>query len=443
MLTLKIGNSYSQLFGLTVDQYYDLKDLMSYTVNTQGFGNRARFQRRCLLNKQLQFPSGLLYLVQNYLRNVSYDCQDTRVRPITPLEARESLFAPGVAPTPYPEQIAAQEALEASDGRGIVVGPTGVGKSLMIALTIDTFRVKTLVVVPKVELKRQLTESLVSWFGKANFDKFVQVANIDSLDPNKVLKDFGMVITDEFHHSAAKSYRDLNKKAWVNVYHRVGYTATPFRTDDEERLLLESFLAEEVYRIPYHTAVEKGYIVPLDTFYYTVPKKDIVGNPTSYPAMYSELIVNNSYRNDMICLVLGRLRAVRKATVCLVKEIAHGEKLSAITGIPFANGQDGRSQELINAFNSGRIKSLIGTYGVLGEGVDTKPAEYIVIAGAGKAKTQFMQGCGRSFRKYEGKESCKVILFNDTAHKWFKGHFREQCKVLLEEYGVAPTLMQI
>ncbi len=436
MATLKLGNSYSQLSGLSVGQYRQIKDAMSYYVDS-GPGTLPR--KVSLLSKKLEFPTGLAYLLEGIL---TPSVIDTRIRPVTPVDAPGTLFMPGRYITPYFDQTAAVEALMPS-GRGLIVAPTGCGKSLIIALAIDTFKVKTLVVVPSLELKRQLTSNLLHWFGHENCNRFVRVANIDSLDPNKPLTDTGMLIVDELHHVAAKSYRDLNKRAWTGVYYRLGLTATPFRSSEDERLLFESFLANEIYRIPYRRAVEQGYVVPMECYYLEATKFQTIGNQKHYGAMYSENIVQNKQRNKMIAVALARLHSQKKSTLCLVREIQHGEILSNMTGLPFANGKDGFSEQLIKGFNQGEIKSLIATVGVCGEGVDTKPAEWVIIAGAGKARTQFMQQVGRAFRTYPGKETCKVLLIKDQAHPWFRKHSREQMQIVREEYEVEPLLLEL
>lgn len=255
--------------------------------------------------------------------------------------------------------------------------------------------------------------------------------------PLKDTPGYDCVIIDEFHHSAASTYRKLNAKAWSDVYYRIGLTATPFRSQDNERLLLESILSKIIYRVEHKAAVEKGYIVPVEAYYIEVPKQQVEG--MHWREVYSELVVNNDIRNELICTILTSLVDAGKKTLCLVKEINHGNKIAESTLLHFANGEAENTRELISNFNGGLHTGLIGTTGVLGEGIDTKPAEYIIIAGLGKSKNSIMQSAGRGFRKYPGKESCKIILFRDTSHKWTKAHFNAQCKYLLEEYGIKPT----
>jgi len=439
VIVLEVNNSYSRITGLTDAQHKELKDLLSYEIDSQqAYFSGTYKNKRTLFGKRGDFPTGLLYLVRGWLKKQKClpSVKDLRKRPAAIIGG----FDASLPVTPYPEQIEASEAC-LRHHRGIVAAPTGVGKSLITALIISKLKVRTLIVVPTLELKRQLTESLSSIFPRhkvGEFGKDIAVENIDALDVNKPAN-YDAVIIDEFHHSAAKTYRLLNKKSWVNVYYRIGLTATPFRSNDNEKLLLESILAEVIYKIDYTTAVARSYIVPLEAYYIEVPKTEVEGY--TWSEVYSELVVNNEPRNKIIKNLIQTLDGHHVLT--LVKEIEHGEWLSTISKTLFANGQDKTSREYINRFSTGGIKSLIGTTGILGEGVDTKPAEWVIIAGLGKSKNAFMQQVGRAFRMYPGKESAKIIFFKDTSHKWTINHFNAQCKILREEYGVKPVKLEV
>lgn len=427
-MRLVVGNSYSQLVGMDAVHYSRLRKILSYVTDHY----QGRYNHRYLIDVKGQFPTGLLYLVASYLFEYAPDTiqNDTRTYPKDKVG-----FTLKLPFQPYPEQLEAA-AVASTHGRGIICAPTGVGKSAIVALLINEVQVPTLVVVPSLELKRQLSESLREAFGSL---AHIRVDNIDALDPKKPPKGVGCLIIDEFHHSAAKTYRDLNKKAWTDIYYRFGLTATPFRNQDSERLLLESILSDVVYQIQYKTAVEKGYIVPVEPYYIELPKRDVKG--FTWAEVYKEIVVENEPRNAQIRDMLLHLDENNISALCLVKEIAHGENVCAGTGIPFANGLNEETKRLISDFNSRKINVLVGTTGILGEGIDTRPAEYVVIAGLGKARGQFMQQVGRAVRRYPGKETAKVIIFKDESHKWSLAHFRAQVKVLKDEYGVKPVVL--
>ncbi len=335
--------------------------------------------------------------------------------------------------TPRADQIAAKNAALKAE-RGIISMVTASGKSFVIALICRDLNLKTLIIVPTLGLKEQLTESLLVALGPGHK---VTVENIDS-SALPGLTDFDCLIIDEAHHVAASTYRKLNRTAWKGIYYRYFFTATPFRNDDEEQLLFESIAGQVIYELDYKTAVSKKIIPPIEAYYIEIPKQDT--DAYTWKEVYSQLVVNNEIRNDIIRGALFTLAINEKSALCLVKEIAHGNKLAPII---FANGQDDRTSSFIKRFNTREIIILIGTSGILGEGIDSRPAEYVIIAGLGKAKSSFMQQIGRVLRPYPGKESGKVILIKDRSHKFTLRHFNIQCKILKEVYGVKPMKLEI
>jgi superfamily II DNA or RNA helicase len=331
---------------------------------------------------------------------------------------------------PYPDQLeAVKYAIKAETG--IIEMPTGTGKSHTIRLLIEELNLRTLVIVPNLGIKTQMQETL----------KGLKNTVIENIDSNRLknLKDFDILIIDEAHHASARTYHKLNKTAWIKIYYRFLFTATPFRNDNEESLLLEAICGKVIYRLTYTDAVARGYIVPVDALVYTVPRQKC--DAETYREVYNQLVVNNEARNLMIGALLARLQGT--PTLCLVKEIDHGKILSELTGVPFVYGEDELTKDYICQFNRGEIKSLIGTTGVIGEGIDTKPAEYIIIAGLGRAKSNFMQQVGRGVRTYPGKTSAKVILFKDTSHRFTSRHYNDQKKIMIDEYGVEPIKLEL
>jgi superfamily II DNA or RNA helicase len=433
MIEIQIGNSYSIIKGLPKTLEIRVKTFLSYTVG----GSSAHFskfgpRKKSLISKRGEFPTGLITRLMTYLleSQIKFEVKDLRRIP-----------APCVlfhyfGPKPRHYQIDAIEAFK-REGRGIISSATGTGKSLMIAGIIAKLNMRTLVIVPNLELKKQLTQTLNEALREMmHIDNAIIVENIDSKSL-KNHKNFDLLIIDEAHHTASETYQKLNKTAWNNIYHRCFLTATPFRNDPEETLLFESIAGDCIFELDYADAVDFGAIVPVEAYYVDVQKQST--DAYTYSQVYSQLVVNNNHRNQQVGVLLARLNAEDKSTLCLVKEIAHGKILSELTGFPFVSGQDADSREYIQQFNDGKVRVLIGTTGVIGEGVDTKPCEYVVIASPGKAKSQFMQQVGRAVRTYPGKESAKVIIFRDSSHKYLLRHYNAQRKILLDNYHTPPV----
>lgn len=372
-----------------------------------------------MLNKRGEFATGLLPKVIKYIGPFGYACITLRKRPnVFPMGLDESF-------TPYKSQLDALDAAIEQE-HGTISMPTGSGKSAVIAMIAHRFNVKTLVVVPSIEIKRQLSETLKN-------HKNVIVENIDSKALNS-LSGIDCLIIDEAHHVAAKTYQKLNKTAWKGVYYRFFLTATAFRNNDEENLLFEGIAGKLIYRLTYKEAVKQQYIVPIEAYSIEIPKQKT--NAVTWAQVYSELVVRNTPRNVKIVDILTSLHSSRKSTLCLVKEVSHGKILSEMSGLPFCCGEDEDSRKYIRQFNSGNLKVLIATEGMMGEGVDTKPCEFVMIAGLGKAKSSLMQKIGRAIRTYLGKESGKIIIFRDPSHKFCLTHYRAQCNVIKDEYNV-------
>lgn len=402
-------------------------DKLSYVVGgSASYFSKYGPRRKSLLSKRGEFASGLIGRVVEALGSKPVQIVDKRTKP-----AYRTTSSPTYE-TSYPWQKAAVEAA-VSFKRGIISAVTGSGKSRVIKLLAERYGLKTLVVVPSLEIKKQLQQDL-------NDLPLVRVENIDS-KVLKTLSDFDLLIIDEAHHSASATYQKLNKTAWTKIYYRFFLTATPFRNDAEETLLFEAIAGDLIYQLSYKEAVANGYIVPIEAYTLEVPKQKT--DAFTYQQVYSQLVVNNEPANELIAYTILMLNQAKISTLCLVTEVAHGNRLAALTGLPFINGTDNDSRDYIHQFNNGEQMAVIATTGVMGEGVDSRAAEYVIIAGMGKAKSRFQQQIGRVLRRYKDKESGKVIIIKNTSHKYLIRHFNAQLKVLLDEYGVKPVKLDI
>lgn len=433
MPTLTIDNSFSRVEGLEHGLFEGLRDLLSYRVEENFFSGSPRPTKRYLMNKRGEFPSGLIRQVIQFLsKRCSFDVVDNRAeRRLATLTMPIYLKANwGIEGRPEQHE-AVKAAMRAH--RGTIQAVTGSGKSVMMALLISRMKLRTLIIVPNLALKEQLTRTFRSYF--ESIDHIV-IENIDSSTLPK-RTDFDMLIIDESHHVAARTYRELNKKSWTKIYHRYFFTATPFRSKDEEQMLMESISGDVIYRLDYKKAVDKGYIVPVEAYYVDLPKTET--DAYTWAEVYKELVVNNECRNDLIMKMMTKIYETGASVLCLVKEVGHGKALSEPSGFLFAHGDAEDCSFLIKNFSDGDYTGLIATTGVAGEGIDTKPCEYVIIAGLGKSKNAFMQQIGRAVRPYPGKGSAKIILFRDKSHKFTRAHFNAQVKILKEEFGVVPV----
>jgi superfamily II DNA or RNA helicase len=154
-----------------------------------------------------------------------------------------------------PYQSEALEAWKSHRGRGVVVLPTGAGKSHVAVMAIDNKRRGTLIVAPTLDLVRQWFDLLSTSFGEpvglvGGGEHEVRPITVTTYDSLYIHADhlgarFGLVVFDECHHLAGAAY-SLAARAFLAPY-RLGLTATPERTDGRDREL-DALVGPVVYR---------------------------------------------------------------------------------------------------------------------------------------------------------------------------------------------------
>lgn len=156
---------------------------------------------------------------------------------------------------PRPFQTEAITAWNAARGRGVVVLPTGAGKTHVATMAIDQKRRSTLVVTPTLDLVRQWYDVLRATFGVAvgvvgGGDHDVRPLTVTTYDSAYLHMErfgakFGLVVFDECHHLPSPTYA-LAARLCIAPY-RLGLTATPERADGLEAKM-DMLVGPTVYR---------------------------------------------------------------------------------------------------------------------------------------------------------------------------------------------------
>ncbi|HVV52968.1 MAG TPA: DEAD/DEAH box helicase family protein, partial [Polyangia bacterium] len=178
------------------------------------------------------------------------------------------------APRPYQEEALA--AWRAAKGRGVVVLPTGAGKTHVACLAIDDRRRSTLVLAPTLDLVRQWYDVLRATFGVpvgviGGGDYGVEALTVSTYDSAYLHMEhlgdkFGLLVFDECHHLPGPAYA-LAARAAVAPF-RLGLTATPERADGRHAEL-DELCGPIVYRKDI-VDLSGGYLAPYETVRLTV-----------------------------------------------------------------------------------------------------------------------------------------------------------------------------
>ncbi len=155
----------------------------------------------------------------------------------------------------FPHQIEALKAWWEQGGRGVVVLPTGTGKTHLANMAIERVGRPTLIVTPTIDLLNQWYDELCLGFGVeigllggGSYDiKPITVTTYDSayLNMERLGNRFGFIVFDECHHLPGPTY-GLAATCAIAPY-RLGLTATPERADNAHTHL-DQLIGLESYR---------------------------------------------------------------------------------------------------------------------------------------------------------------------------------------------------
>jgi superfamily II DNA or RNA helicase len=156
---------------------------------------------------------------------------------------------------PFPHQVEALETWWGTGGRGVVVLPTGTGKTHLAVLAIQKVGRPALVITPTIDLLNQWYAELLVAFevpvgliGGGHYE--IQPLTVTTYDSAYIHLDrwghrFGLLVFDECHHLPGPSYMEAAIGSIAPF--RLGLTATPERSDGQE-VLLEGLIGPLVYR---------------------------------------------------------------------------------------------------------------------------------------------------------------------------------------------------
>ncbi|HEX7601625.1 MAG TPA: DEAD/DEAH box helicase family protein [Polyangiaceae bacterium] len=352
---------------------------------------------------------------------------------------------------PRPFQREALDAWRKARGRGVVVLPTGAGKTHVAVMAIDDKRRATLVVAPTLDLVRQWYDLLGATFGGpiglvgggSHEVHPITVTTYDSahLHMEHLGSRFGLIVFDECHHLPSAAYAAA-ARACLAPY-RLGLTATPERTDGREAelalLVGETVYKKDIvelsgeYLAEYETEHIEVELSPEERTEYEEERaryREFVqshGIRMSSPSGWGEFIMLSSRTDE------GRraMKAYRRQRELAFTAPAKLEYLELLLGEHAKDRAIVFTQDNATAYAVSRrfllpcithqtkikersaiLKGISdGTYGaivtskVLNEGVDVPDANVaIVLSGSGSVR-EHVQRLGRVLRAKEGKRA--------------------------------------
>lgn len=375
---------------------------------------------------------------------------------------------------PFPYQNEALKSWLKNKGKGVVVLPTGAGKSYLATLAIEKKQRSTLLVVPTIDLMNQWYDTLKATFdieigliGAGYYEiKDITVITYDSayIHMENIGNYFGLIIFDECHHLPGETYSLAS--SFCLAPFRLGLTATPERADGQHYLLNE-LIGKTVYRKEI-TELSGKYLADYETMklyveltpqqieeyrkerqiYLNFLKKHkiIMGSPTGWNrfimiaaqskegrhafasyrkqkelALAAPVKINvletllHKHRNDMVLIFTQDNQSVYKISKkFIIPSITHQTKVK-------------ERSEILNNFNEG-IYSAVVTSKVLNEGVNVPNANVAIILSGSGSIMEHVQRLGRILRKTKtaSNNTKKAILYEIITSKTTEEHISKR-----------------
>ncbi len=345
---------------------------------------------------------------------------------------------------PYQEEAIA--AWERNNGRGIIVLPTGAGKTVVAISALARLGLRALIVVPTIDLLHQWRTALAEHLGcplsaigmigggKRTFRDLTVITYDSAATPRRHLDGYGLLIVDEVHHLPAPAYRTIAAK--VDAPFRLGLSATPERSD-RRHWLLPDLVGPVVYRRTAAELARAAYIAEYEEkrifvdltaderlryeqcmasyrLYLATHRAALGGRPDAmFPALIqragrdpaARAALRAHHEARMIALnarskvevVAGLLQRHQHDKVLMFAEFtAMVDLLSEELLLPPITYRTSLAERrlILESYRAGELTKLV-TGRVLNEGVDVPDANVAIVVSGSSATREYIQRLGR------------------------------------------------
>lgn len=345
------------------------------------------------------------------------------------------------------QKIAKDEMLKVNNG--ILSASTAFGKTVLAISLIGELKVNTLILVNNINLLKQWEDKLDQFlninyeykknkFGvyygqKKNLNYQVDIASIHSFEDdekrNEILSKYGMIIVDEVHHVAAKTFEQVIKSSTAKRIY--GLTATPKRSDGNEKIIFKT-IGDIVYEHKEKNNKFDKILEPRLTSFILESKDKLL----SYVDICNKLIESKD-RNNQIVEDIKNSFLNKKNILVLTDRVEHTkvlkEQIESFTDKVFViNGQmktkekNEISKQINSIDNDGYIIIATGKY--IGEGFDLPSLNTLFLTMPFKWEGMLSQYVGRLHRLSENKNEVKVYDYVDINVRMFSNMFNTRLK---------------
>jgi superfamily II DNA or RNA helicase len=316
---------------------------------------------------------------------------------------------------------------------GTLSAPTGSGKTVMGLYLISQRRQPAVVVVHTKDLAFQWIQRIEQFLGipadqigligagKKRIGEKITVALVQTLYrcTDDVAPRTGHLVVDECHRAPSRTFTEAVTA--FDCRYMLGLSATPYRRDRLSKLIFWH-LGDVHHEVDKGQLEAKGHILKADVQFRPTDFKPYFDPVSDYARMLSELTADDA-RNRLIAADVEK--EVREGQgVCLVlsDRKKHCEMLQGILRFKFnvdaalltGDLADAARRQVLEALEQGRVKVLIATGQLIGEGFDCPDLSTLFLATPIRFSGRVMQYLGRILRPAQHKARARVYDYVDV-----------------------------
>jgi len=316
---------------------------------------------------------------------------------------------------------------------GTLTSPTGSGKTIIALYMIAIRRQPALIVVHTKDLAFQWIDRIGSFLnipvdevgligsGRKKIGKKITVALVQSLYKcaDEVAPFIGYLIVDECHRCPSRTFTEA--VTYFDSRYMLGLSATPWRRDKLSQLIFWH-LGDVHHEVDPSVLVENGHILHAEIFTRNTDFKPYYDPVNEYSKMLSELTADDR-RNHLIASdVAHEIQSSPGVCLVLSDRKKHCENLCAILQYKFNINADLLTGDLTGIqrksvkerLDQGRVKILIATGQLIGEGFDCRDLSTLFLATPIRFSGRVIQYLGRVLRPTTGKKQARVFDYVDV-----------------------------